>query len=166
MPQTLVMTLRDGKKKALKLISNILLPKERRYMLQKAVEESESADHGKRAVIYAKYLDNRVFDALRLTDLQQSGNLERAVNASATREAKKKRDRYEAYEPLGREVVSVVSWAERKHSSEVPHGKAPHLIAEAFHREAPKGTKQHFDILDAHGRSRKTRNVKVELVAR
>lgn len=165
-PAALVATLRDGKRKAKRIISNPRLEAKNRYMLKKAIEESESADAGKRVVIYAKYLDNRVFDALRLTDLQNSTNLERAINASANREAKKKRDRYEAYEPLGREVVSVVNWAERKHSSEVDHGKAPRLIAEAFKREMPRGTRQHFDILDSHGRSRKPKQVKLELATR
>jgi hypothetical protein len=142
-PPELVATLADGKTKALNLIHRPELSESQRYMLQKACEESYSANHSKRVVIYTKQLDNRVFDALKLTDLQATGNLQHAVERSKRISAKKKKDRYEAYEPLGKEVVDIMGWANRKHSTEVDHGKAPKLVAEAFHKEAPVGTRKY-----------------------
>lgn len=157
--EALVATLVDGMRKAIALMHHPQLTAERRYMLQKACEEGYSAGYGKRVVVYAKALDNRVFDALRLTDLQNSGNMQRVIDASANRDAKKKHDRYEEFEPLGRETISVVDWASRKHSTAVEHGKAPQLVAEAFHKEAPPKTRQHFtraakppSLLDSYGR--------------
>lgn len=151
--EALMATLVDGMKKALALMHHPELSDDRRYMLQKACEEGYSAGFGKRVVIYTKALDNRVFDALRLTDLQAAGNLQKAINGSVNRDAKKKRDRHNEYEPLGREIVDVSGWATRKHSTEVDHGKAPQLMAEAFGREKPSGTVQHFTgpLLDAQG---------------
>lgn len=162
----LMATLVDGMQKAIKHMSNPVLDDAKRYMLQKACEEGYSAGYGRRAVIYTKALDNRVFDALRLTDLQATGNMERAIAASANREAKKKRDRYDELEPLGRETISVIDWASRKKANAVEHGKAPALMAEAFHTEKPKGTQQHFvvPLVDAQGIPMSgKRDVKIEL---
>jgi len=168
----LMATLVNGMQKAIAIMHRPGLDEKQRYMLQKACEEGYSAGYGKRAVIYAKALDNRVFDALRLTDLQATGNMKRAIEGSVNREEKRVRDRHEEYEPLGREVISVMDWATRKHSAEVEHGKAPKLMAEAFKREAPKGTKQTYDqmpgLLDAQGVALggSKKPVKIELAAR
>lgn len=167
-PAALLLTLTRGMKKAVDLLGKHGLSPERIYPLQKVCEEGYSAGFGCRVIIYAKYLDNRVFDALRLTDLQAAGNLERAINASVNRADQKKRDRYNEFEPLGREVVDVMGWANRRHSTEVDHGKSPQLMAEAFKKEAPKGTKQHFtSLLDAQGvPTKQKREVRLELATR
>lgn len=153
--EALLATLVDGMKKAIQWMHSPELDEKDQYRLKKACEEGYSAGEGKRVVIYAKYLDNRVFDALLLTDLQATGNMEKAINASTNREKKKKRDRYEAFEPLGREVESVVNFGLRKKSAEVAHDGGARVMADAFKKEAPLGVKKHFDrkpLLDGFGR--------------
>lgn len=163
-PPELMATLVDGMRKALALMHHPELSPDKRYLLQKACEEGYSAGYGKRVIIYTKKLDNRVFDTLKLGDLQRGGNLQKAIDRSVNREDQKKRDRHNEYEPLGREVVSVVDWAARKHSTEVEHGKAPKLMAEAFKRDIPVHTRQHFDLVDAQGVSMAPKKkVKIEL---
>lgn len=167
-PQLLA-TLVDGMKKAIHWMNSPEVQEKDQYRLKKACEEGYSAGFGKRVIIYAKYLDNRVFDALRLTDLQAAGNMERAINASKNRVEEKKRDRYNAYEPLGREVESVIDFGLRKKSAEIPHDGGARLMAEAFGKEVPKG--QHSvssgPLVDGFGKPLipPKKNVKLEIAS-
>lgn len=143
--------LHGAMRRAVKGLADPAAPKEKKWLLMKACEEGLSASESKRVIVYSPQLDNRVLEELKLTDLQTLGTgfIEQSRNDRA---AQAKKDRYTEYDNLSRETSSVVSWALKKKTSEIMHGKSDELFAEAG--LAKPRRKQQFaqgGLLDATG---------------
>jgi hypothetical protein len=110
----------------------------------KALEEYESAKAGKYVITYASSLDNRIHDWLWQNDTRRISPDEFAKREVA-KQFLPKLEREANLRELDREAISVMGWMNRKHSSEINHGKADALVCEAMKKDAPTGTRQHFD---------------------
>jgi hypothetical protein len=148
------MTLQRRGKRARGLLANASIPKKRRDILEKEAEEGISAVKGRRIIIWTNNLDNRVFDALWMNDLQRHGVdiLDYALDRKQKAAEKK---RHEEYSETAREVDEVVWWAREKKSAEVEGGKAIGVISDAFKRPYFKNQPYSLPpkpLLDAYSR--------------
>lgn len=154
-------------KRAQGLLANPALDVKRADELKKEYEEGLSSGRGRRIVVWANQLDNRVFNALWLSDWQRRNPNELDKKDAAAAKARDKQF-HDKIEDKSRETVSVIQWALDKKSSDVFQGKADQVIASAFKRDSFKDKKFSLPLLDAIGRSINTpqKDVKIQLASR
>lgn len=137
----------------------------------KAVEEHRSMRAGKRVIFYVNQLDNRVIDQIHLRDLQRQG-FKPLDKHFAEREKKRKQFEAEAHEKA-RLAADIVHHMVRKRSDDLRPEVTRALIAQALGMDPgfqdkkfglPSFTPSNpvLEILDAHGRSLKPKDVKIE----
>ncbi len=150
-PPEMKATLLRGMKKAVALLGNPAVPAARKDMLMKACEEAVSAEQGKRVIIYCKELDNRVFNALWDGDIQRHG-LDVIDKTRNRQESEMTKERHTVFSDTSREVNAVIHWGLQHKTTEVMHGKADDVIADAFgkpiRKKKPSVT---VPLLDATG---------------
>jgi len=95
--------------------------------LHQTVEELVSAKKGKRIVFFTETLDKRTFDALALSDLRRYGGYSRFADELEKNEAlaSKEGDRMfrNHMEGVHKETYEVLSFLDRKRSTELEHGE-------------------------------------------
>lgn len=115
--------------------------KSRALMLKEIQEEYASAKTGRRVVLYAQNLDNRVFNNLVAADMAKYGGYVRFADELEKQEQEEKERKEKKYfsdlHELNREVYDVMSWMHRRKETEIENGRSRELMREAFKLEKP-----------------------------
>jgi len=125
-------------RQAQRLLGNPAVPRQRRDMAMKSVEEGISAASGRRIVVWTNQLDNRVFNALWMGDLQRHG-IDAIDQKQLANEAKQSEGFRKDLAETSREVDNVIHFAVNRQSAALPHGKANQIVANVFGKEYHKG---------------------------
>ena len=132
----------------------------------KAVEEFESARHGRIVIHYVKVLDRRVHDFLWDNDLQRIG-ADKVIEAQLRGfEVAAARRRVQSND-IARQTADALHFMLNKKSVELQHGKADQVMSEITGRKPPErepvNTKPAPILFDAYGRTNTAKPSKVVL---
>ena len=132
----------------------------------KAVEEFESARHGRIVIHYVKVLDRRVHDFLWANDLQRLG-ADKVVDAQLRGFEVAAARRHAESNDIARQTADALHFMLNRKSVELQHGKADQVMSEITGRKPerePIPTPKPAPILfDAYGRSNKPKPSKLVL---